>query len=273
VRAAPAGPLGPRNAQVKRLRSLLNDRAARRADGVFIAEGLRLIEGLLDRNAPLVAIYVEPGAHDPRRVDALLDRVEALDVPVIELEPGVAARISSTVTPQAMFAEAMLPEAALADVAAAGAPLMVLVGIQDPGNAGTIMRSAEAAGCGAVVFAADSVDPWNAKVIRASAGAIWGVAVVEEKDPVQVLEVLGDAGYTRVSTVARDGVAPDAANLSGSVAIVVGSEAHGLGADVIAATDLAVTIPMHGAVESLNAGMAATVLAFEAARQRSWDLA
>lgn len=263
-------PLGPRNAQVQRLRSLLHDRTVRRSERVFVAEGVRLIEGLLDRRAPVQALYVEVDPHDPARVDELRSRVGG-SIDIRFLEQGLAKRISATVTPQSVFAEVGMDTADLTDVAAGGAPALVVVDIQDPGNAGTMLRSAEAAGCAAVVFAGDSVDPWNPKVVRASAGAVSGVAIVEENDPVKVLAALGDAGFSRVAAVARDGVAPDALGLGASVAIVVGSEAHGLPVEVVEACDALATIPMHGAVESLNAGMAATVIMFEAARQRGWD--
>ncbi len=254
---------------MKRLRSLLDDRAARRDAGMFVAEGIRLIEGILDRNGDIRTLYIAVDAHDAERADALFERADAAGIAVFELEAGISDRISATVTPQSVFAEVALPEHELLDVA--DGPVLMLVGIQDPGNAGTMLRSAEAAGCRGVIFAGNSVDPWNSKAVRASAGAVCGVAIVEEQDPVKVLEVLGEAGATRVATVARGGLAPDATDLSGSVVLVVGSEAHGLADDVVAACDVAVTIPMHGAVESLNAGMAATVLAFEAARQRGWN--
>lgn len=267
MRTNVAGPLGPRNAQVMRLRSLLNDRAARRTDGAFVAEGLRLIEGLLDRQAPVRALYVAPDAHDADRVEALLARVGD-DVAIYELAPGVAPRISATVTPQAVFAEVALPT----DVALDGpaVPALVLVGIQDPGNAGTMVRAAEAFGFNTVVFVGEVVDPWNPKVVRAAAGSHAGVRIVEAKDAMELIDQLRGVGGRVVATVARDGVAPDAVDLSGPVALVIGSEAHGLDADVITRCDAQVTIPMQGAIESLNAGMAAGVLMFEAARQRGW---
>ncbi len=133
--------------------------------------------------------------------------------------------------------------------------------LADPGNAGTIVRTAEAAGADAVALTAGSVDPYNPKVLRASAGSIFRVPVVELD-----LADLRAAGLRLVATSSHHGVVYTAADLRRPVAVVLGNEAHGLPAH--APVDDWVTIPQHGEIESINVAMAATVLAFEVARQR-----
>ena len=147
------------------------------------------------------------------------------------------------------------------------APSLVLVAphIADPGNAGTLIRSAAAAGAETIVLGPGSVDAYNPKTVRASAGACFAVQIVEGVPAVQALEALGNAGVRRVGALAAGGVAPEAVDLTGPTAIVLGHEVHGLAADL--PLDERITIPMLGA-ESLNVGMAGTLLLFEAARQR-----
>jgi TrmH family RNA methyltransferase len=152
--------------------------------------------------------------------------------------------------------------------AAAGPLSLVLVDVADPGNAGTLLRAGEASGAAAVLFCGASVDPCNPKCVRASAGALFHLPVASGGEAVAVLERLGGAGVRRLATVVRDGTPYDEVDLTGPVALVLGSEAHGLPAGLEALVDERCTIPMVGRSESLNVAMAGAVLAFEALRQR-----
>jgi TrmH family RNA methyltransferase len=138
--------------------------------------------------------------------------------------------------------------------------------IGDPGNAGALMRSDAAAGAGALGLGAGSVDAYNPKVVRASAGACFAIRTVEDVPAVEMLQALGARGVQRLGAVAAGGVAPHLLDLRGPTAFVLGHEAHGI--DEGLPLDALVTIPTR-AVESLNVAMAGTVLLFEAARQRS----
>ncbi|MDO9176231.1 MAG: RNA methyltransferase [Actinomycetota bacterium] len=212
-----------------------------------MVEGPLLIAQAIAAGWNLEAQFVAPGA---AAVDA--------SAPVFELAPNVIERVASTESPQpvlAVFAQrpSVLP---------AGATF-VMVGdrLADPGNAGTIIRSAEAAGAQAVVFTAGSVDAYNPKVVRATAGSLFRIPVVSGS-----LVELRAAGLRVLATSSHQGTAYTATDLTGPVAIVVGNEAHGV--DAGAPVDGWITIPHAGAAESLNVAMAATVLAFEVARQR-----
>jgi TrmH family RNA methyltransferase len=182
------------------------------------------------------------------------------DGPVHELRDGVLERVASTDHPQPHLAVVGVPDAGgdlLADVGL----IVVADRLSDPGNLGTILRSCEAAGVDAVVLTPGSVDPFNPKVVRASAGAIFHVPVVTAGyDDVRA------AGFRLVGTSSHRGVSHAEADWSGRLAIVVGNEAHGLAAD--APIDDWVRIEHRGRAESLNVAMAATLLVFEAARAR-----
>lgn len=146
--------------------------------------------------------------------------------------------------------------------------LVVCVDVRDPGNAGTILRSAEAAGADGLLFCDGSVDVYNPKAVRASAGSLFHVPVAVGGDAVEVLERIGGWGLARLGTAARVGTDYTEADLARPVAVVLGNEANGLPVQVAPLLDETVSIPMQGRSESLNVGMAAAVLCFEVARQR-----
>ena len=230
-----------------------------------MVEGPRGVDAAIDRDAKLESAYVGPGAD--RAFSALTERLRALDVPIDELKEGVLERIGDTVTPQPVLAVASIEHAEL-DALDRDRLVLVAVTVRDPGNAGTLLRSAEAAGAAGVVFCGNSVDPRAPKVVRSSGGALFGIPVVEEDDPVKVLDALGREGRRRLAAVTTGGERLERVDLTGSVAIVLGNEASGLPVDTASHVDEQVTIPVEPPAESLNVGMAGTVLAFEAARQR-----
>lgn len=256
--AAP-GALGARHPEVERLRRLLRRRSYRASERRFVLEGPKLLAEAVAAGAPLEAVYV--AADDEVEVEV------PDSVPVRVLQRGVLERVADAVTPQSVLALCRAVDAPLADVLSTTF-VVVAVDLQDPGNAGTILRSAEAAGAGAVVLTGASVDPLNPKAVRASAGALFHLPVVSGGDAVASLDQLGEAGLRRLGTVARGGESLDDADLTGPVAIVLGNEAHGLAPLADARLDGHLSIPMAGRAESLNVGMAGAVLCFEVARQR-----
>jgi TrmH family RNA methyltransferase len=184
------------------------------------------------------------------------------------LKEGVLERVGSTVTPQPVLAVARKP-AADPSVFARDGLIVLGVALGDPGNVGTLLRSAEASGTAAIVLSAGSVDAYNPKVVRASAGAIFGVHVIEGWSAVDALDALGSEGRRRWGAVARGGTPYHAVDFREPVAVVLGNEAHGFGDDVAAHLDGWLSIPMAAPAESLNVAMAGAVIGFEAARQRS----
>ena len=254
--------LGAHNAQVKRLRALLRDRDARADAGCFVCEGPRVITAALDARAALSEVFVGVDANASARATA--DRARECGIPVRQLADGVARRVSDTTTSQGVFALAPLRRRGV-DALASTTLAVVAPALADPGNAGTLMRSAAAAGAGVILLGPGSVDAYNPKTVRASAGACFAVDVVEGVPAVEALEALGSAGVQRVGACTAGGSAPEALDLTRPSALVLGHEVHGLAGEL--PLDVRVTIPMRG-TESLNVAMAGTLLLFEAARQR-----
>lgn len=254
--------LALRHHHVQRLRRLLGRRTARSTERAFVVEGAKVLGEALDAGVAVESLYLAPGADDP-----VVDRAYEAGVRVHHLEPGVIERVADTATPQPILAVVPYVDRPLAALREATF-LVVCVELRDPGNAGTVLRSAEAAGAGGVVCCDGSVDLYNPKTVRASAGSVFHVPVVAGGDPLEVLEEMATWGLRRLGTTARGGADYTSSDLVAPVALVVGNEASGLPAGISACLDGEVTIPMVGRTESLNAGMATAVLAFEVARQR-----
>jgi RNA methyltransferase, TrmH family len=229
-----------------------------------VLEGAKLIGEALAAGAPLEALYVAPGGDD----DPVVARAAAAGVRVARLAPGVLERVAGTITPQPLLAVAPWCDVPLEAVLDGATFVVVCVDVRDPGNAGTVLRSAEGAGADAVVLCEGSVEAFNPKTVRSSAGALFHVPVVQGGAPEEVLDRLGQAGLRRLGTVAAGGVPHTATDLTQPVALVLGNEASGLPPTLAERLDGQVTVPLVGRSESLNVGMAAAVLAFEVTRQR-----
>lgn len=251
---------------MQRLRRLSGRRAARLNEDAFVIEGPTLVREALSAGIGLLEVFAEGDVHAD-----LVAEAEATGAIVRVVEARTLARALDTITPQGIAGIAPRPDVSL-DVAIAAATtgpiVLVLADVGDPGNAGTLVRVAEAAGASAVLFCGDSVDPWNPKCVRASAGALFHLPVVSGGDVVAVLERLEAAGVPSAATVVRGGSPYDEVDLAGPIALVLGSEAHGLPSAVVDAVSLHLTIPMAGRSESLNVAMAGSVLCFESLRQR-----
>lgn len=236
-----------------------------------MAEGIKVVGEALAAGAPVECLFVDANAAASARAGGelarVLDNATAAGIRTFPLEAGVLDRVTSTVTPQPVLALVRYIDVPLASLE--GASLIVVgVDLRDPGNAGAVLRSAEAAGAGGVVCCDGSVDLFNPKAVRASAGSLFFVPVVLGGEPVAVLETIGGWGIRRLGAVARGGKDYTAVDLTGPVALVVGNEAHGLPPEAEALLDDRITVPLSGRSESLNVGMATAVLCFEAARQR-----
>lgn len=207
------------------------------------------------------SVYAEPDA-DPS-VTAL---AAAHGVPVVTVEEGSLAKVTSPVTDQAVCARATIPPPV--DPASVSDLVLVLVEVADPGNAGTLVRVAEAAGASALLFCGDGVDPWNPKCVRASAGSLFRVPVGVDRDLARVVVALRSAGVRLLAAAGEGSTGLDDIDLLGDVAVMLGNEAHGLSSQARDFADHSVAVPMVGRVESLNVAMTGTVIAFESARQR-----
>ena len=192
-----------------------------------MVEGPELLSVALESGAVVEAVYVAPEGRANPGVAAVVDRVFAAGVRVFDLGPGVIERVSDTVHPQPVLAVVGFAPAPL-EAARDHATVMVLVDVRDPGNAGTMIRTADASGIGVVIHCDGSVDPTNPKTVRASAGSIFHVPVVFGGDAATVIDALQRWGFMAVGTAVRDGVDYAAFDWCRRVALVFGNEASGL---------------------------------------------
>ena len=250
----------PANPKIKLIRNLHAKRAAREAEGLFVVEGVRLVEEALRApGAPRLALYAD-GLD--ARAQAALEQAQARGAAVELVTPQVMAAASDAETPPGLLAVVPLPTRtppALLSLA------LVLDGLRDPGNLGTILRTADAAGVQAVFLAPGTVDAYNPKVVRAAMGAHFHL-------PLLALgwEALTErlAGLALWLAEARAGVAYQQVDWRAPSALIIGSEAAGPSPAARRLASSPVNIPMPGQAESLNAAVAAGIILFEAARQR-----
>jgi TrmH family RNA methyltransferase len=200
----------------------------------------------------------------------LLRTAAADDIPVVVVTDRVAASLSDTVTPQGVVAVVRANLAEPASVFAGARLVVVLDAVSDPGNAGTAIRTADAAGADAVVLTTGSVDPHNGKCIRASAGSVFAVPLLSGIAATEALDLAAAAGLATIATTVDAGddldTLIDAGALARPTAWVFGTEAHGLAPDVAVAADRRVRIPMYGAAESLNLAASVAVCLYASAR-------
>ncbi len=247
---------------------LVSRRATRWQTRRFVIEGPKLLEEALAAGAVIESVYVEASSASTEHL-ALAEQAAERGALVYRTDPGVLARVSDATTPQPIAAVVEMIDRSLDQLAGVRTGLVVVaVDMQDPGNAGTVIRSAAASGAAAVVFPAGAVDVFSPKTVRASAGAVFHIPVVAGAAVEDVLDTAADWGMRRLATAARGGRSYDEVDLAGPAVIVLGSESHGLPSRLADRVDATITIPMVGASESLNVAMAATVVCFEAARQR-----
>lgn len=261
------------NARVRELRAAFA-RSGRDVSEVIGIEGEHLLGEALRSGLRLRTVFLR---EEPERRDATLRLLSRLNlpesVPLVSLNPSVFASAVDTESPQGVAALVEPPRFSLAEVLVEPAPLVVLTaGLQDPGNFGTIVRSAEAFGATGVIALPGTVDVWNAKALRASAGSAFRVPVVAEKAGA-ALAALKQHGIRLLAAIAaigdREVIPCTDVDLKGPTAILIGNEGSGLSQDLLERADAHVSIPMPGPVESLNAAVAASVLLYETARQRT----
>jgi RNA methyltransferase, TrmH family len=263
-----------RSPRVKAARQL-SKRAFRERGRSFLAEGPQAVREALARTGVLTELFVT--GHGASRHADLVSRAAGEGIPVHEVSGEVMAELAQTVTPQGLLGVCRFVDVPLPDLTAAAPRLVALLAsVRDPGNAGTVLRTADAAGAGGVIFAAASVDPYNSKCVRSSAGSLFHLPVVAGASLAPAISALHAAG---LQVVAADGSAsrlldePGAPDLSRPTAWLFGNEAWGLPDDVLALADTAVAVPIYGRAESLNLAAAAAVCLYASAREQRVDRA
>jgi RNA methyltransferase, TrmH family len=251
----------PNNDKIK-LAKALQRRKVRYKEKKFLVEGIRLVEDALRAGYVPALVFWGPEQESSQRAEALLQKILTVTTEVFAVGPHIIKLLSDTVTPQGIVAVFPIVEL--------NPPrhdfLLILDGIQDPGNFGTLLRSAEAAGVDQVIVAPGTVDAFNPKVVRAGAGAHFRMPLI-------------DLGWREIADLTRccavrlaEGSSPVvyyAVDWRGPVALIVGNEGAGPSQDARRLAAQEVGIPMKGGTESLNAGVAGSIILLEAARQRT----
>ena len=253
------------NARVKELRAALL-RPPRNSPDAIGLEGLNLVTEAAQSGLRITSVFVATGHEHLLETLRLPASVELLSLPAEILASAV-----TTEAPQPIAALAQPPSWSWesAFTASMGQPLIVvLAGIQDPGNLGTILRSAEAFGANCAISLPGTVSHWNPKAMRASAGSVFRLPVLTAT-PDECFDHLHTARIQTIAAMAHEATSLDQQNLALPTAFLIGSEGTGLPRELAARCDARVTIPCPGPVESLNAAVAASILLYEASRQRS----
>ena len=251
------------NAQIKELAKLQKKSRLRDEKGIFLVEGPRMTEEIPAER--IEKVYASESFAKKNK-----EFLERLQAPVELLTDTVFAYVSDTKTPQGILAVVKQQPYSFEELLGKerASFLLILDHLQDPGNLGTIMRAAEAAGVTGILMSSDCVDIYNPKTIRSTMGALYRVPFVVSEDFAGDIERLKKAGVSTYAAHLGATISYEGADYKKPCAFMIGNEANGLSDEVAALADCKILIPMAGQVESLNAAMAATVLMFEAARQR-----
>ncbi len=253
------------NTKIKSVLALRDKSKVRKERGAFIIEGSRSVYELTKENC--LELYVSE--HFLQQADAQEKERLAQLCPTYEtVTDTVFGRLSDTRTPQGILAVAKMPEHTLQELQRTASLLLLLERIQDPGNMGTLLRSAEAAGVTGVIVSEDSADIFQPKVVRATMGSLMRLPIVRTKDFIRTVKELQEEGIALYAAALSGAVPYDKADWNRPCGVMIGNEGAGLSKEAQEAATKTVQIPMAGAVESLNAAVAASVLLFEAARQR-----
>jgi RNA methyltransferase, TrmH family len=240
----------------------LHKPAFRERERAFLVEGVQALGEALSTPGGISTLFHADPSH------ALVERARAAGVATIHVSEDVIARLTGTVTPQGFVGVAPFVDVPIDELADHPACVTLLHEVRDPGNAGTVLRSADAVGADAVVFSSSSVDAYNAKTVRASAGSLFHLPVVRGPDTAPAIDSLRAQGM-RILAMDADGEGDlYEQDLSDPVAFVFGNEAWGLPKEIAALADATVRVPITGRAESLNLAAAATVCLFEWERQR-----
>ncbi len=256
---------GRHNALVKEIRQAFT-RAELTEAGDFAVEGLRIVEEAIRSGLRLRAVLFSESAgnQSAKLMPQLGAHVETAILP-----DKLFASMVPSETPQGVAALVHCRQSSLSDLLEklSSGPLVVVAGLQDPGNLGTILRSAEAFGASGVLLGEGTVSPFNSKVVRGSAGSIFRIPVVRAK-LAEALPQLRERGVRLMATSSHKGIPLPDANLAGSIAILVGGEGSGVPRDLMGKADEVVAIPHAPQVESLNAGVATSIVLYEMARKK-----
>ena len=257
------------NPQVQYLKSL-HQKKYRDREGKFLIEGWRFVGEALEAGVPVEKVVFSTSAREDRRYPQLLAVVEDREIQLIHMADNVLVVVAETEQPQGVVALVRQTETDLESILQKNAEpfLLVVDGIRDPGNLGTVIRTADAAGMTAVVLLPGTADLYNGKTLRSTMGSVFHLPICNS-DTAVLTELLRDRGIPLLAADVAGDAPVYSVPLTGTLAIAVGSEVEGASKEILQAAQHRVTIPMPGRAESLNAAVASGIIIFEAVRQRA----
>jgi TrmH family RNA methyltransferase len=262
------GPTSTRSARVTAVRAL-SKRSVRRESGTFLVEGPQAVREALawgHIRGQVISLYSTEDAL--RRLDFLVESI----VPINIVDAEILNVMADTITPQGVIAICKLPHENLSSILNVADPklIAILANVRDPGNVGTVIRSADAAGADGVIISAESVDPYSPKAVRSSAGSLWHLPVIADADLRRTVAEISAHGFQIFAADAGGSVGLEEVEADGKLqaptAWLFGNEAWGLPEEVRALADVVVSLPIFGDAESLNLSMAATLALYSSAR-------
>jgi len=255
------------NARLKQLRAALRDGGPDAQSRVRI-EGSKLVREAIQSNLQVEEVFVSESRRLDPGIQALLRQIPGKPE-IVEVTDRLFPTIVSTEQPQGLLALARLPFIQLEELLRSASMLLVGCEIQDPGNLGTLLRSAEAFGVEGVLLTQTSVNPWNDKVVRASAGSIFRMPCLGGFESTELLRTLERNGFRFVAATPKATIDFREADYRGCFALILGNEGKGLSEEVLTRVQARIHIPMTAGIESLNVSVATSIILCEAARQRS----
>lgn len=255
------------NKLIKEVKGLARKRE-RSKTGLFVAEGLRFVQSALDVKAQVEYILYSESIFRTEEGCQLIKSLEATQAKVMEIDDKLMAELSDTQSPQGIIAVVNQPKYTWQDINKDKGFILILDRLQDPGNLGTIIRTADAAGADGLVLTKGSVDVYNPKVLRSTMGSIFEMPILEGLEWEEIQSHLSQAGYEVYATALEDSVDYDTPDYKNASALIIGNEANGISSQILDSVDTKVKIPIVGSAESLNAGVAAAVMMYEVLRQR-----
>ena len=255
------------NPRLKQLRAALRDGSPDAQSRVRI-EGSKLVREAIQSHLQVEEVFVSESCRRDPFIQALLRQIPGKPE-IVEVSDRLFPTLVSTENPQGLLALARLPSIQLGKLLRSASMLLVGCELQDPGNLGTLLRSAEAFGVEGVLLTQTSVNPWNEKVVRASAGSIFRVPCLGGFESTALLRNLDRNGFRFAAATPQAALDFREAYYRGRIALIVGNEGKGLSEEVLTRVQVQIRIPMEAAVESLNVSVAASIILCEAARQRS----
>lgn len=246
----------------------LKEKKSREEKRLFFIEGLRFVEEALKEDAEIKNVILSEKFLQIKGADLLLDKIEKAGLNTSYVTNKLFGEITDTENPQGVMAVVGMRDAGIEAVIKEKSFVLVLDSLQDPGNMGTIIRTADAAGVTGIILSKGCVDVYNPKVLRSTMGSIFHLPLYFADSLVEAISFLKSRGIRILASHLKGEANYFQLNLTDSLAVVVGNEAKGIGEETVQLADSLVKIPMPGRAESLNASVAAGLLLYEVVRQR-----